>query len=171
MTWLLPLALIVVLNPARVSLLRPLGAARRDAVPLVVAVAGAIVTAALSGPVLDLLNLEPESFRIAAGAVRVAGGGRVLLWPLRRWDEARRLVPLVWPILLSAELLVATVSWAADDGVAWAGFSATIAVVACGLVPPATEVRRRTVAAAARLLGAGTVAIGVSRIISGVFSV
>jgi hypothetical protein len=78
------------------------------------------------------------------------------------------MVPLVWPILLSAELIVAIISWAADDGFAWGAVSAVVAVVIAGLVPPASD---RRVAAAARLLGAGTVALGVSRVISGVFSV
>ena len=142
------LLLVVAVNPAAVAVAlwdrerwRPVAAAAAVTATVVV------VLAALSGPLLDALDVSPPSFQVAtalvvglsaartlaAGTPRVAGEG-----PPSGWG--RVLSPLLFPVLLTPAVVVAGISTATIDGLGLAiagtivglGLAATAAVVAKG---------------------------------------
>jgi small neutral amino acid transporter SnatA (MarC family) len=176
---LVALAMLATLNPARVPLGLP-DAPTRTRLSLLAAASVAALLLATAGlaaadPLLDALDVSPESLRIAAGIVLVAGGLRSLVAPRPASDPglAGRLaaiVPVLFPLLLTPELALVVLSAGADErGLAALGGLA----VAVGLAAAFSVVRRTPVAealllAAARLLGALLVLAGVAYVVDGI---
>ncbi len=87
---------------------------------------GALVgLTALSGPLLDALEVTPETFRIAAGFVLLVAGVRSLLRPrpveepeLEGWGAA--VWPVAFPRLFTPEAVAFAIAAGASDGVAGA---------------------------------------------------
>lgn len=174
------MALLAVVNPFRVRLAVPEdggGRARMAELAggalLLLGVAAVVVAASV--PLLDWLDISPETWRIAAGLVVVLAGAWVIVFPQRtaepelpgRWAA---LVPVLFPYLLTPEVLVAVWSLGADEPAALvlSGLAASLGVaVVLGLTPkegaPAAMLR-----GAARLLAALAVVVGIALIISGI---
>jgi small neutral amino acid transporter SnatA (MarC family) len=125
--WLWLLVLVAVVNPFRTALAVPrLGRSRREVGEIallggLVAGVGAVVVAALSGPLLDALDVSGPSIRLAAGIVAGVTG---LVALLRRPPAAEpalpgraaALVPVAVPFVATPGLLFAAMSAHSDHG-------------------------------------------------------
>lgn len=159
---LIMLGFIGAVNPARVRLGLP-AAVRLDIVLLgsIVALGAAAGIAAASGWLLDLLEVSPETFRLAAGLVLAVEGSWTLVRPRPGPEPVlpnrlAALVPVAFPLLLTPGLVALSLAAGADNGV-----GQTTAALACGLVllVPARLIESGTgdqalLAAGARLLAA-----------------
>jgi len=170
------------INPAAVAL----GFALRDGAPpreqrLVPVGVGAAIAALLVGlaavcaqPVLDFLQIEPETFRVAAGVV-MAGMGVLALWSWRAgpatlpdgWQSG--LYPLGMPLLAGPAGLMAAVSYGADKGAGLA-FAAALPALAVSAVLATVAGRRLrfVMMILAPLTGAVLIAMAAGLIVSGV---
>ena len=177
---LLLAAFVAAVNPLRVRPGMPWREpGRRDTAHLAAAAVGVLALAAagaaVADPLLDGLDISPESFRIAAGLVVAVVGAWVIVFPARGeepvlagWGAA--LVPLAFPLLITPEVTVLVLSAGADEGAGavTAGMAVGLALtVAAGFVrrtPLATSLLR----AGSRLLGALLVVAGIQLIIDGI---
>ncbi len=113
------------------------GPGRRSiAIQAAVVAAVMVVLAWFSGPILDGLDVDTETFRIASGlTIAVLGLARVLGWGSRPegFDVDAALVGLLWPVaypvLLGPSTVLAAVSVGSDHGV----LLVAVAAVAGGL--------------------------------------
>lgn len=123
-TWLLVVAVVAALNPARVAGAVPASAPSRWAVVAVGGLAGAVVLdlLALAGDaVVDALDVSAPTLRIGAGLVAMAVALRDLLGPppaaepaLAGWGAA--VVPVAVPLVLRPVLGVLAISGGVDVG-------------------------------------------------------
>ena len=169
------LLFLTAVNPHRAAALWPAGTSRSSRLTAAAVTTVAVGALALwSEPLLDLLDVSRESFRIAAGAVLVASGLRSIATRPVRYDEAPQgwrgvLAPLTFPILLDAAMVVAAVSSGADEGAAVTTVAAAAAVATAALVEePGRDWVRLAVG---RLWAAGLVAFGFGLVVSGVLDV
>ena len=174
---LVTLAVLATVNPTRVPVGMPKvpGRTALVAVASVAAMAVAGVLLAVADPLLDVLDVSPESLRIAAGLVLVVGGLRALVAPRPSGDpglagRAAALVPVLFPLLLTPELALVMLSAGADERHASALTGLAVALV---LAVASTFVRRTPLAdslfvAATRLLGALLVLAGVGYVVDGI---
>lgn len=151
--------------------LRLVGAPPRPRLVGVLAGAGgAVVLVWLARPLLDGLDVEPESFWIAAGLVLGASGLVRVVVPRgirphavgEPWHWA---LPIAYPVVIGPELVLAAMaSGAHDDGAA-----ATMAVaLAAGLVLVAPARGRPYTGALSRLLAAAQVVLAIALVIDGI---
>jgi small neutral amino acid transporter SnatA (MarC family) len=171
--------MLATVNPARVPLGLPDAPTRTRLSLLAAASVAALLlgTAGLAAadPLLDALDVSPESLRIAAGIVLVAGGLRSLVAPRPTSDPGlpgrlAAIVPVLFPLLLTPELALVVLSAGADERNAAALAGLAVAVV---LAVAAALIRRAPVidgifVAAARLLGAILVLAGVAYVVDGI---
>lgn len=150
-------------------------------IPWVTALTGAAIATAMfvvavlgSSSLLDWLQIEPETFRVAAGIV-MAIGGAYTIW-FGRWgshaDQRGRLAaifPLGLPLLAGPAGLIAALSYSVDSG-AGQTLAAVIVSVALGAVLVAVRPQRTSPAldAVARITGALLVAIAAGLVVSGI---
>ncbi len=136
----------------------------------------ALYLAAVAGAasLLDLLEVEPETFRVAAGVVLAAVGARALLPPLPPYGEAPAgwragIYPLGIPLLAGPAGLMASLSYAADEGAATT-FAAVVPalLLAAALLAWAPARWRPAFAMIAPLAAALLVAAGAGLIVTGV---
>ncbi len=180
MTWLLfalavnPLAVLTTVLRARDSRLQPTSAA------IALLASGALLLAATlaSGEILDSLSLEPETFRISAGAILVATGIAFVLfgpfsYPIEPgWKGA--LFPLAFPLLAGPAALATAITRAADHGngeMIAVALIVTAAVLAFVWALSGRSSWAWWIGILARLLGAVLVVSAVGLIIDGVRSV
>lgn len=137
----------------------------------VVLVGGA---ALLSGPILDGLGVEPETFRVGAGvvflicgALAVWSGGATHRGP---WEgRSAALFPLALPVLATPAALAAAVTYGADRGEGQALLAALIAVGMAGALIAGRAGRFEAACdAIARLTGGILIFVAVGLIVSGV---
>lgn len=182
--WLrLCVVMVAVVNPARLWTALPddtrPARVRATALAAALVLAFLLGAAALSGPLLDALDVSAPTWRIATGLIVAGAGARDLVWrpplgepALEGWRVA--LVPLAFPLLASPQLTLLALSSGADHGVLEA---ATAAAVGLGLVVAASTYRSRdratvrTLVAAGRVVGSLAVAVGLGLVVDGVFSV
>jgi small neutral amino acid transporter SnatA (MarC family) len=178
------LVFVAVVNPFRAvtSVASPLWRTARAVAVVAAAVAAvvAVVLAAVHDEVLDVLDVTAPTFRLGAGLVIAVTGLRSLLLAPRPWEDGVAdgklavLVPIAFPILVTPELAVSAVSFAADEGTGVAVLGALVALAlfaALGSWRAATETPRAWLTGLGRLAGGGAVVIGISRIVSGIFDV
>lgn len=135
-----------------------------------------VVVAGAADSLLDFLDIQPETFRIAAGIVMLATGALAVVrggWPAppEGADAAWRagLSPLGLPLLAGPAAIVAAASYGADEGVGTtvAAFAlpllAGAALAARPFAPPLAAFR-----ALAAITGALLVVVAVGLIVSGV---
>lgn len=140
------------------------------------ALAGALYAGAVVGAdaLLDLLEIEPETFRVAAGVVLAAMGARALLPTRNEFDDALAgwrfgVYPLGIPLLAGPAGLMAALSYGADEGAGFTFVAAAPAlVVAAALAARAPERWRPAFAMVAPLAAALLVAAGAGLIVTGV---
>lgn len=143
----------------------------------VLAFAAAAAGVALAEPFLDAIDVAPESFEIAAGLVVILAGGWALIFPRPREDQGglagwgAALVPISFPLLLSAEFVALVLAFGAIEqaGTTLAGAGVGIAsLVALGLVGRGASAVDTALAGLARLSGLALVVVGVQLIVEGV---
>ena len=177
---LMALAFFAALNPARVRLGLPEdddGRARPRPMALGIAVTFGLAAlgVAVAGRLLDGLDVSPETFRVAAGAVMAVAAAWVLVRP-ERADEPELdgiwagLVPITFPLLISPELFVLTLSTGADEPAGQVLGALAIALgVAFGLgILPRTPAVTSLLRAESRLLGAVLMIAAIALVISGI---
>jgi small neutral amino acid transporter SnatA (MarC family) len=135
---LLVVAFVVAVNPARLHSALPHADSRTAR--LAATALGAAVTlvvyvllAAAAGPMLDALDIDDASARIAAGLVLLVAGLRDLVGrpptadpALPGWRAA--LVPVTVPLLLRPEVAMLTIIAGADEGIAATVIAAVVAL-------------------------------------------
>jgi small neutral amino acid transporter SnatA (MarC family) len=170
-------------NPLRAALaLLPRSPDDARALTVRVGIASALVAlaawglAAVSGPLLDGLDISPESFRVGGGVVIALGGARMALigpseWPDLVPSPTTALVPMAFPVLLAPELVAAAIGLGADEG---AGPVLLAAVVAAGLGTLASALvlgrPGPTARATSRFVGAIAVVCGTALTVDGIFA-
>jgi hypothetical protein len=147
-------------NAGRVALACREGRPSHRALAIAV-LAGAAVVGAGAGaaePLLEALDVSPESFRIAAGLVLAAAGLVILVRPKPSGPFAA--------ILVTPELACFAVSSGADEPLAKVFGAAAIALAVVALVGLAS--RPEPIGRAAPFLAALQVVVGVALVVSGV---
>lgn len=177
---LLVIAYLAAINPARVRLGLPETAADR-ARPFVLGggmLLGLGVVWALaagSGPVLDWLEVTPETFRIAAGITAVLAAAVVLISPrpaeepeLSGWRAG--LWPVAFPRLAAPQVLVLAVSTGSQEGAAATLGAAAVSLGVLGVLGfvPRRGVAERALLWLGRVLAALLVAVAIWLIIEGI---
>ena len=175
------LVFFAVINPAGSSQLlgHLAGRARTRAALLGFLVGGGLLVASVlsAETILNFLEIEPETFRIAAGIVITAWGVRWML-PIARKDAGPTellfsgALPLGWPAIANPAAVAASLSFGADSGqlgaiAAALVFTATAVVVAFFM----NERWRQPAVWASFTTGALTVIIGANLIVDGVLAV
>ena len=124
-------AFLVALNPAAVAAALPRSVTTR-AIATAALVSAAVVTvaAALSEPVLDLLDVSAPTFRVAAGAVLAVAGIRWVVVGARPSVEEGASAAALLPLLLPPQLVAIAITVGVDDGVATAGIAGAAALLA-----------------------------------------
>ncbi|MEE8498250.1 MAG: MarC family protein [Acidimicrobiia bacterium] len=125
-TLLALVAYVAALNPARTRLGVPEndnGGARMDLLGpgTAIGVLALVAIAAISDPVLDALEISPETFRIAAGFVLVIVATWMMFVPIPTSEPvpdgfAARFWPVAFPRVISPETITLTLSIGASDG-------------------------------------------------------
>lgn len=166
--------------PQAVATLEP---SRRGAITASGVAIGAVLTGLLAlthEGILDGLEVEAESFRVAAGTIAALGGGWRMIAPRRRapggGGMASTFAPIAFPLMLTPELAALSVSYAADDGIgttlAAIGVSGGItAAIAAGLSGRTDAWHEALAAAAARMTGAVLIVVGVGLVVDGVLAI
>jgi small neutral amino acid transporter SnatA (MarC family) len=177
---LLTVAYLAAVNPLRTRLElpeEPSGRARPGVLGAgaVLAVGGVAATAGWSGPLLDLLEVTPETFRLAAGVVLAAAAIVTLFRPRPAPEpEARGALAALWPVLyprlLGAEVVALALTTGAKEGVApsvAAAGGALAAVVAAGAMRR-TPFADRVLAGLGRLLTVLLTVVALYLIVDGI---
>ncbi|HJP40819.1 MAG TPA: MarC family protein [Dehalococcoidia bacterium] len=134
---------------------------------------GVLMLAALVGDsVVDGLDVEPESFRTAAGIVMAVQGARMAWDPAstyRSGDGIRfAIVPLGWPVIGNAAAIMAAIGFSADgpDSRIFAASVLAAAVAGAAIAQPFG--RDNVAPGLARALGAVLIAMAAALVVSGV---
>jgi small neutral amino acid transporter SnatA (MarC family) len=169
-------ALLFAVNPARRALeLAPRPDRRIATVAGAGVVAAIAALAGVSGPLLDLLDVSPPTFRVAAGLVLAFRGLLDLVRAptpepegLSGWGEA--LFPVGFPVLFRPEVAVLALAAGADLGAARAGI---LSLVPVGLAVLAVVRWRhvRSARAVGALLSVGAIVVGAALITDGVLDI
>jgi small neutral amino acid transporter SnatA (MarC family) len=184
-TVLLAITFVAVVNPARIHPALPAAAIWRARVA-VTALGAALVLVALVGlaavasSLLDALDIDEASFRIAAGLVLLVAGGRDLLTrpptaepALEGWRAA--LVPVAVPLLFRPEIAVLAIAAGADDGLAAttvaAAFALALTVVSARVPSDLSQSAMRVRDWLARLTAAVLVIAAVDLAVDGILAV
>ncbi len=173
------LALLAAVNPLAVAVaLWPRERRSTMAVAAAIACAVAIVSAVVSGPILDALDVTPGTFRVAAGLVLGLAGARWLITGApsvaaegTAGGAGRIAVPLLFPVLVTPQLVMVSMSTGADHGTAVvaAGAAGSLAVAWAVAV-----VRKRHQAgwtAGVRLVAALAVTVALALVVDGIKTV
>lgn len=180
-TWQLIVLFLATVNPGAVAAaFRP--APERKEIARVagagvgLAVAVLVVAVVSAESILDGLEIEQETFRIAAGAVMLVAGAQAIMFGHPRIIEGstgwqRGVYPLGIPLLVGPATLIAAVNFAADpDAGEWHTMLALVPAVLTGLVLAlwAPVKARGPLEAVGRLTGALTIALAAALVVSGV---
>lgn len=180
--WQLIVFFFAAINPAAVALAMARGGEDRDirarwktpAIGLAIAVAAYAVAAYGAARALDGLDIEPESFRVAAGIV-MAAVGVLAIWrgapgfegEETGWQSA--VFPLALPLLVSPAGLVAAVTYGADDGGGTAFGALSVSLAIAGILLVVSQGRWvPALDAVARLTGALLVVVAAGLVVDGV---
>jgi len=125
---LLGIAYLAAVNPLRTRIGLPEDERGRGRMPVIaagalLALAGVLALAGWSGPILDALEVSPETFRLAAGIVIAVAAMITLARPRPAEEpEAGGWLAAVWPVayprLLSAEVVALALTTGTKEGVA-----------------------------------------------------
>jgi len=170
-------AWLAALNPARTRLGLPErdGRTRMEIVGPGVSLGLAVLfaVAALSGPILDALEISPEMFRIAAGLVLMIAAAWMIFAPVPA-DEpiAKGWVGAVWPVafprVIKPETIILALTTGASDGLMISPIViAGATLVGLGSVPLGPT-GRRVLAALGRLFAAALVVVAVVLAVAGI---
>lgn len=173
------LALLVAVNPVVVAVaVWPRERRLEMAVAVTIAFAGAVVTGAVSEPILDALDVTPGTFRVAAAVVLglvgaqwlLAGGPSVAAGvPNEGW--ARVAVPLLFPVIFTPQLFIVSVSTGVDDGVVMVAAGTAVGLALALAAAVATKRHQPVWNAGARFAGALAIVVALALAVDGVKTV
>lgn len=171
-------AFLAAVNPPAVAASLPEGWRARPSVLVVAAATIATLggIALVAEPFLDWLEVEPETFRVAAGIVMALGGGIAVIFG--RWRTASSaemdegwvagIFPLAIPLVLGPWVIAALISYSVDHGEGIA-IGVVLPAAAAGLALAATAWRPKAVVdGSARILGLLLLAIAAGLIVDGI---
>lgn len=177
---LLMVAFMAAINPlrSRIGLPEAAGGRVRPAA-LVVGAATSLGVIGLLGwwsaPILEMIEVTPETFRIAAGLVAILAGGWAFAVPTPSTEPAvggwrDGLWPIAFPRILAPEVLMLSLAGATQNGVATTTAAAAVALVVLGLLGalPGGGRRAWVLAAAGRVLAVLLVLVGIFLMIDGI---
>jgi small neutral amino acid transporter SnatA (MarC family) len=140
--------------------------------------AAAIVAAGVSGPILDALDVTLGTFRVAAavviglvGARWLVAGAPVLSGEGPAAAPGRVGVPLLFPVLVTPQLAMASISVGADDGVVIVAAGVVVSLALAWVAAVAPKRRRVAWDAGVRLVAALAVAVALALAVDGVKTV
>lgn len=174
-------AWIAVANGARVALALSNESSRppwRNALGGVISLGAVWALAAGAVPLLDWLQISPETFEIAAGIVVAVAGLWVIVVAEPRQEPgpegwAGSVWPVAFPTMLRPEVVTLAIATGSINGTAgtvgWAAAGIAVAVVLSML--PLNNVRRGALGWLSRIMGAAAVVVGIWLLIDGVRSV
>jgi small neutral amino acid transporter SnatA (MarC family) len=177
---LLVVAYVSGLNPLRCRLGIPETMSRRvRAAPLaagsLLAWGAIVVLAWFSGPLLEWLEITPETFRIAAGFTLALCGLYVLARPVPPEEPVPggwwpSLWPVAFPRLLGPEMLALSVTTGSKEGVAATAVAAAVALSLLGLLGPVArrETADRVLLHLGRLVAVALLVVAVWLLIEGI---
>lgn len=177
----LVLLFLAAVNPPAVTRSALLGGLAGDRLAPLIAGALAAVLAALAAlageRVMDLLDVEPASFRVAVGTVAAIAGGLAIV--LGRapggtmpGEPGNAFFPLALPWIAGPAVLLVAVQSSVDDGTGESIAAAAIAVVvAVALLLPGVPRPAAALDGLARLAGALLLVLGAGLIVDGVLAV
>lgn len=172
---LLVLAMVPAANPFRALAARPPD--RRGAtiaLALAAIVAGGLVAAVVSGPLLDLVDVSGPNARIAAGIALLAVAGKDVFARPPSPEPAlpgtlAGLVPLAFPVLFSPALALLAVAGAAERGIAVAVGAVALSLIPAGIVLAAPLRRGQRLGTAT--VGAAGTGIAALVVLDGVYAI
>ena len=175
--WLVYATYIAAVNPARLRPALPERSGRARWAPML---GGAAVTlfvgfllVAISTDLLDALEITPETWRIAAGAVATVVALRVLAVPGRAEEPQLKgpwaaLVPVAFPLMITPELIALVSIFGATEP-ATRSVGGLIVAIAVGAATGTLVVRRPSLwLAGARLLATVLILGGLAMIVEGI---
>jgi small neutral amino acid transporter SnatA (MarC family) len=137
-----------------------------------------VAAAALSGPILDALDVSAATFRVATGIVIGLAAARWLFFGASAADVdtaprgwRRVAIPLLIPTLVSPQLAMAAISNGADEGVLVVAWTAAVSLALAWLAATVAKRRRTPWSAATRFVGALGIAVAFALVVDGVKSV
>jgi small neutral amino acid transporter SnatA (MarC family) len=173
------LALLAAVNPLAVAVaLWPRERRSEMVAAIAVACAVAIAAAAVSDPVLDALDVTPGTFRVAAAVVLGVAGVRWLIvgapsvaaeGPAA--GAGRVAVPLLFPVLVTPQLAIVSMSTGADHGVAVVAAGAAASLAIAWVATVVTKRHPVGWTAGVRLVGALAVAVSLALVVDGIKTV
>jgi small neutral amino acid transporter SnatA (MarC family) len=127
--------LVLATNPPRRRAALSVDETTTVALGATLAAVALVVVAAVSGPLLDALDVSAPNARIAAGLVLAVVSLHDLVWKpppsgAALPGRAAALVPVCFPVLLRPEVALVALSLGADHGVAAALLAATLGAAA-----------------------------------------
>jgi small neutral amino acid transporter SnatA (MarC family) len=173
------LALFTAVNPFAVAVaLWPRERRSLMAAAAAIACVCAIGSAAVSRPVLDGLDVTPGTFRVAAAVVLGIAGARWLVAGAPSVaaegpsaGAGRVAVPLLFPVLVTPQLAIVSMSTGADHGTAVVVAGAAASLVVAWVATIATKRHPGGWTAGARLVAALAVAVALALAVDGVQTV
>lgn len=144
---------------------------RRSVVLGVSLATGLVVALALvSGPVLDLLDVDSETFRIATGLVVIVAGAVRMFGVGARVEEYSGkmswLAPFAYPVLVGPETVVVSLSIGADHGLILA-VPVALAAAAAALLVARSSLRSSAAGLVVRAAGVALLVLGVAMVFDG----
>jgi len=126
--------------------------------------------ALVSGPVLDVLDVDTETFRIATGLVIIASGAVRMFGVGARVEDYSAsvswLAPFAYPVLIGPETVVVSLSIGADHGLILAVLVALAAAATAALIAKAS-LRSAAASLLVRAAGVALVVLGVALVFDG----
>lgn len=175
--WLLVVAMVAAVNPfrSRVGLAAPRIPIPATVVGAVVGMAGVAALAAVAASLLDLLQITPETFLIAAGLVAIVAGARTIFFPVPAEEPAlpgwrQGLWPMAFPRILSPEVIALSLGLASQNGVTALVGAAAGGIAALVLLGGFSfgERGNRVLTAVGGVLGMLLVVVGIWMMIEGI---
>jgi len=143
-----------------------------------IACAVAIVSAAVSGPLLDALDVTLGTFRVAAAIVLGLASARWLIAGAPSVSEdgpaegfGRVGVPLLIPVLVTPQLAMVSLSVGADEGVAVVAAGAAASLALAWFATIVTKRHHAAWTAGVRLVAALAMAVAIALAVDGVKTV
>ena len=173
------LAVLLAVNPVAAAVaLWPRERRLTMAVAAAIAFVIAVLSAVVSGPVLDVLDVTPGTFRVSAAIVLGLASARWLIigaasvaadGPAE--GPGRVVVPLLIPVLVTPQLVMVSISIGADEGVAVVAAGAVAGLALGWLAATVTKRHPAGWIAGMRLVAALAMAVAIALAVDGVKTV
>ena len=143
------------------------------AITMAALLSAALVTlaAGLSEPLLDLLDVSPPTFRVAAGVVLAVAGIRWVVVGARPIVDDRPSVVGLLPFFVTPQLVAIAITVGVDDGVATAAIAGAVGLLVAVIAASWRGQGLTWWSWAARLVGLAGVAVGLALVVDGVKTV